>query len=328
MEITYRRLSTLPLEEAVRVWNEGFSGYLVPISMTVESFLTKLGLEGLVPSKSLVAYVDGEAAGMVVNGFRTFNGQKAAWNGGTGIAPKFRGKGVGKALMEATLALYEEEGVELAILEALHQNEPAIRLYQSVGYEIVDRLVFYTKEGVLEEGAFGGQVGVVGDLGSVGAIGSVAGLDAGLADSGVASGRSGYVVKRGGGHDVRNLGFYRHLSPYQTQASVLRDGESVIVLDAAGEAVGYALFRRTFDDAGKLIQINLMQCEVAAEQQDARTIAQLLLRHAYGPLEVETRRGTFNYPASNTLVAELLREEGFSLTNEQVYMIKQMERKS
>ncbi|MFC9707709.1 GNAT family N-acetyltransferase [Paenibacillus sp. NPDC056933] len=66
-----------------------------------------------------------------------------AWNGGTGIAPAFRGQGIGRVLMLRSLELCREHGVEIAILEALAQNENAIKLYQYVGYEITDRLMFY-----------------------------------------------------------------------------------------------------------------------------------------------------------------------------------------
>ncbi|MGV2788515.1 GNAT family N-acetyltransferase, partial [Clostridium perfringens] len=77
----------------------------------------------------------------VMNSFREEDGVKIARNGGTAIAPDFRGKGIGKNMMEKNAELYEEQGVRRAYLEAISTNAPAIRLYESVGYEIIDRLL-------------------------------------------------------------------------------------------------------------------------------------------------------------------------------------------
>lgn len=43
--------------------------------------------------------------------------------------------------MTRNLQLYQEQDVDIALLEALVQNEAAIKLYQKVGYEITEQLV-------------------------------------------------------------------------------------------------------------------------------------------------------------------------------------------
>lgn len=48
--------------------------------------------KGIPLENSLAIYVDGEPAGFVMNGVRDVDGKKLAWNGGTGIAPVFRGQ--------------------------------------------------------------------------------------------------------------------------------------------------------------------------------------------------------------------------------------------
>jgi hypothetical protein len=56
---------------------------------------------------------------------------RSGWVGGLGVVPAARRRGVGRALMEAVLA----EAPADVTLEVIEQNEPAIRLYESLGFE-------------------------------------------------------------------------------------------------------------------------------------------------------------------------------------------------
>ena len=130
--ITIKRLSQCTLEDAVVAWNKGFEGYYFDMTTTVDFFTRRLILEGLSPSLSVIAYDDERPVGIILNGIRLINGKKVSWNGGTGVDPEYRGKGVGKKLIEAVLAIYEVEGVEVATLEAVKENVKAISLYEAV----------------------------------------------------------------------------------------------------------------------------------------------------------------------------------------------------
>jgi hypothetical protein len=55
------------------------------------------------------------------------------WIGGLGVVPSARRRGLGRALMEAVL----EQAPPTVTLEVLEQNEPAIALYESLGFEHV-----------------------------------------------------------------------------------------------------------------------------------------------------------------------------------------------
>src|SRR5690606_28819443 len=126
---------------AVEAWNKGFEGYYFDATTTVDQFTNRMVLEGLSPSLSILAFDCDKPVGLILNGVRMIDGKKVAWNGGTGVAKDYRRNGVGKQLMDATLAIYEEEGVQIATLEAIKQNEKAIKLYENKGYKIVDELV-------------------------------------------------------------------------------------------------------------------------------------------------------------------------------------------
>lgn len=134
------------LDEVLKAWNKGFEGYFIEINMTAEMFLQRLVGEGLSPEHSIVVFDQEEPIAIVMNGFRTIDGQKTAWNGGTGISPAYRGKGVSRLLMEETLAIYKRENVELGTLEAIKENQVAIALYEKYGYVVANQLLFLSGE--------------------------------------------------------------------------------------------------------------------------------------------------------------------------------------
>jgi ribosomal protein S18 acetylase RimI-like enzyme len=145
-------LSRCTWDQTVELWNQGFQGYPVDISSRVDSLLKRMVQLELSPEWSLTVWSDGKPIGFVLNGIRSIQGKRIAWNGGMGVVPRWRGKGIGKRLMEAALELYRKEQVELATLEAISSNYRSISLYEKMGYYIVDQLgVFQSDQWKQEE---------------------------------------------------------------------------------------------------------------------------------------------------------------------------------
>ncbi|RKP49954.1 GNAT family N-acetyltransferase [Cohnella endophytica] len=289
--IFYKRLSELTMEETVALWNKGFEGYFVNIELSMEKFLARSVGEGLSLEHSLAAYEEGHPhpVGIVMNGFRVLEGKKVAWNGGTGIAPDYRGKGIGKLLMERNLQLYREQGVDIALLEAILQNERAIKLYQSIGYRVTENLVGMQHTGILDAGQLQPTF------------------------------PHRYAMTRGLPPEVRNLPFYRYFSAWQTQWASMKDGESLIISDG-NEAVGYALFKRVFGEDGGLATIALYQCEAMPGRTDTAEILKAALREVYAPSALSIKRLAVNIRASNKELIDLLSGLGFASYVEQVHM--------
>ena len=288
-----RRLSECSFDDAVKTWNEGFHGYFVDMTLSLDRYLSRLQREGLSPEFSLMAFCDGTPAGFLLNGIRTNSGPKVAWNGGTGVSPRFRGRGVGKALMRATVDLYQELGIEIATLEAISDNEPAISLYRQFGYEVVDGLVFFNHDGELNEQAFR------------------------------QSNSKTYTIAQVVPYIVGQLDFYQPSAPWQGHWKSLtrQNGEALIVSDSAGVAVGYALYKRKRDEQGRTVEIALHQC-VSVPGSDTDAIIGCALRSVFAPLELECTRSTYNFSKSNEAVLAMLTEAGFTSFIEQVHMVK------
>lgn len=289
-----RRLSESSLSEAVKIWNEGFVGYFVDMTISVDVYVSRLHYLFVSPELSLIAFHENKPVGFLLNGIRDNNGRKTAWNGGTGVSSDFRGAGIGKALVQAALELYRDNNVELATLEAICENERAIRLYQRLGYEVVDRLVFYQHDGAVLFPEIDGR----------------------------------YSIKSATPYEVGRLEFYDDSTPWQTQWQTLtrNRGEALVVVDAAGDEVGYALFRRQFDEHGTLKGIAMHQCNVRSDQADADAVATAALRHVYAPLDVSCHRTTNNFSASKTDICRLLENAGFTTFAQQVHMLNRLAR--
>lgn len=287
-----RRLNTCTFDEALHIWNEGFKGYFVDMTLSMDAYIARFHKDGLSPKYSFVAFSDGKPAGFLLNGIRTNEGKRVAWNGGTGVSPEFRGQGVGKVLVEAALNLYSEEGVEIATLEALSTNNVAIALYQKCGYEVIDRLVFLEHEGALPNEFSNGR-----DMDS-------------------------YSIRSGAPASVASLQFYEASVPWQAQwqSLPLNDSLGLIVSDARGEDVGYALYKKAFEQDGRPAGITLYQCVAAPGRQDAENILARALQEVYAPLEAGCHRMTHNLSKRNELVCRLLAQAGFSTFIEQLHM--------
>ena len=291
MEI--KRLSACSFDDAVKIWNEGFHGYFVDLTMSLNAYASRIHREGLSPELSLVAFSEGRPAGFLLNGFRQDPERKVAWNGGTGVSPKFRGRGVGKALMRATLDLYDEHGVDVATLEAISDNEQAISLYQQFGYEVVDRLIFLQHEGSLPKNSF------------------------------LRARSQSYFAEQFAPYAVGKLEFYDDLAPWQAhwQSLARNHGEALIVSEMQGAPVGYALYQKKADEQGRTAEIRLYQC-VAKPGADAETVIGCALRKLYAPAESSFIRSTYNFSHSNDVVRTMLMEAGFAPTLEQVHMMR------
>lgn len=289
--ITFKRVSSLSFEEAAQLFNEGFKHYFTEITLTVDALVKKIANEGLSPEHSVVAYDQSTPIGFVLNGFRTINGQKVSWNGGTGIIPEYRGKGVGKELIKACYDIYKEEGVDLCLLEAISENKRAIKLYENMGYSVFEELTILVNNQALPNGAF--------------------------------SCDNKYEWQHAIPQDVQCLSFHNPMTAWQTQAPSVKDGEAVIVKEN-GETVGYAVYKRAVNHEGKVEAITLLQCEAKPGYEKAKDAIYFMLHTVFGPADLVCRRSTMNFSKNNQPVYEALLKAGFTTMIEQVHMSANM----
>lgn len=265
MNITFKRLTDCTPEEMISAWNRGFEGYFVQMEMTVELFFNRLVNEGLSLRQSFVAFNNDQPVAIVVNGFRTIDGKKTAWNGGTGVAVPYRGKGVSRLLMEETLKIYEEEGVEVATLEAIKENERAIRLYKKFGYQLTDSLVFMSGTPDIKMNKEIQTKSIRPEL-------------------------------------LSTLNFYKENAPWQCQWQSLKSGEAQVYYDKDQNPIGYSLYKRVWNQEGMLEKVFLYQLEVFEGIKELQGIFAAIVDQVSGPVTFTTVNTSVSNPVTQYLL--------------------------
>ncbi|GKV54109.1 hypothetical protein NCCP2222_00560 [Sporosarcina sp. NCCP-2222] len=286
MNITYQLMTSLSFEEAHVLFNRGFEGYLMPMNLSLDTFIGRFGNEGLSPALSIVAFDGAKPIGFVLQGIREADGQKISWNGGTGIVPEYRGKKLGNGLMEAAESVLREHHVSTATLEALSENKAAIALYEKCGYQVVDDLLFLRGNGI---------------------------LDAQLPDL------EGYELQRIPAVQSIGSNLFPSMVPWQTDSSnTPKAGGEVVLITTNGEVEAACLIRKKQVFGKDAEGITLFQVR---ENGNDGALSKLLA-HA---LEYDRpiTRTTYNFLKGNGRVVSCLLALGFENTSvSQVFMTK------
>jgi len=88
----------------------------------------------------ILAELDGEAAGFALFFFNysTWKGRPGVYLEDLFVEPRLRGRGIGKALLQAVAQFALEHGCERVQWEVLDWNTPAIDFYRAIGAEFLD----------------------------------------------------------------------------------------------------------------------------------------------------------------------------------------------
>ena len=135
--------------ELAALFTAGYEGYFLPVSIDEAAFASMARSWDYDLGGSLVATDGGEDVGLCMLAVRG----EDAWIGGVGVVAGRRGQGIGEQLMRAIETSARDRRVTRIWLEVLVQNEPAIKLYEKLGYAHVRDLEVWSLDGglVLQE---------------------------------------------------------------------------------------------------------------------------------------------------------------------------------
>jgi ribosomal protein S18 acetylase RimI-like enzyme len=124
----FRTLTEGDFDAVVACFNESFSDYVVPFSLTAPQ-LREIGARRAVVFELSVGAFDGDRlVGFTLNGF---DGQ-TAYDSGTGVVPSHRRRGLGREMMTFILPRLREAGAHRYLLEVIETNTRAGALYESL----------------------------------------------------------------------------------------------------------------------------------------------------------------------------------------------------
>lgn len=286
MNISYKLMSSLSFEDAHVLFNRGFEGYLVPMNLSFDTFVSRFGNAGLSPALSIVAYNGTEPIGFVLQGLREVDGQKISWNGGTAIIPEYRGRKLGYSLMVEAEQLLRGLNVTVATLESLSENKAAISLYERCGYKVEEDLLFLSANEVLDS--------------------TLPNLD-------------GHEVIRIPAAQSIGTDLFPTIVPWQTDASnTLKLGGEAVMISKNGEVQAACLIQKKCVFGNKTESITLHQVKENGNEDALNKLLAYALEYDQSIL-----RTTYNFLKGNGRAVSSLLESGFENTSiSQVFMTK------
>jgi ribosomal protein S18 acetylase RimI-like enzyme len=141
--LTIRTLEHFPHDKITKVFNESFSDYLVPFKLTREQLENKIKNDGIQLAYSVGAFENDELIGFILHGYDIISDQKVLYNAGTGVIPHHRGNKLTRKLYENIFPLLISHSIDKIQLEVITGNQPAIKTYQDIGFQVKRTLACY-----------------------------------------------------------------------------------------------------------------------------------------------------------------------------------------
>ena len=143
-DIVLKNFKTGEEEELAALQNKIFTGGWGFCPNTVEEIRYYLQLTGCRINEVVSVEDKGRKIGYVWHHkFPKTNGRRIHM---LGVDPEFRGRGLGKKLLQAAIHQMDKLGIKTVELTVDSENVPAVSLYNSLGFELKSRSVWYERE--------------------------------------------------------------------------------------------------------------------------------------------------------------------------------------
>jgi len=135
--IEIRSLQESDIPEMHRAFVRAFSDYPLAFKMDKEQFVRKFVHRLHIDFElSGGAFAGGRMVGFIFTAVGGYRGLTAAYNGGTGVIPEFRGRGVAFAIYQELIEKFRKKDIEQCVLEVLTGNKRAIAVYERSGFRM------------------------------------------------------------------------------------------------------------------------------------------------------------------------------------------------
>jgi len=119
------------LDQLSRLLTRAYTGYTIPIDVDAKGLEAMIAACDVNLAGSRVGVQGGEPVAIALLGVR----ERRGWIGGMGVAPEMRGERVGLAVTQAILKSGRRMRLKSIDLEVLTDNLPAMRIYESLGFQ-------------------------------------------------------------------------------------------------------------------------------------------------------------------------------------------------
>ncbi|WP_400075118.1 GNAT family N-acetyltransferase [Winogradskyella sp. R77965] len=112
-----------------------FENYFVKMPTDHNFYRERWKAAGVRFDLSYGMFDDNALVGFIINAIDKRQGHLTAYNSGTGVIPKYRGKRIVKAIYEYAIPDLIKNGITKCQLEVITENEKAIKSYEGIGFE-------------------------------------------------------------------------------------------------------------------------------------------------------------------------------------------------
>lgn len=136
-------LDQLPFSVLHQTFLHAFSDYSVKMEMSEHELANRFSRIAYKPRLSGGILDDNALCAFIFTGLGEFHGKKTAYNGGTGVIPSHRRRQLGTKVYQELLEVYQSHQIEQCLLEVITDNNKAVNLYKSLGFDITRVLKCY-----------------------------------------------------------------------------------------------------------------------------------------------------------------------------------------
>jgi len=141
--MNFKTLENVSLADIVSTFNRAFADYTLPVQLSDETLRRKMIAENIDLSYSVGAFDQEKLIGFVLHGRDEIQGKELLYNGGAGIIPEYRGRGLTSKMYAFLLPRLKEEQFTACLLEVITNNQPAIRAYEKAGFQRLRELACF-----------------------------------------------------------------------------------------------------------------------------------------------------------------------------------------
>lgn len=140
MEI--RSLKNTDTKAILTAFTKAFADYDIQINEDELKAMWKR--RGFNPDLSFAAFVGDEIVSFTLNGVGNFNGERMAYDTGTGTIKEYRGQGLATKIFEYSIPFLKEANINKYLLEVLQHNTTAVSIYSKIGFETTREFNYFS----------------------------------------------------------------------------------------------------------------------------------------------------------------------------------------
>jgi ribosomal protein S18 acetylase RimI-like enzyme len=142
-QVKYSMLLQEELPLLHEAFKSAFSNYINEFNTSLEALKYRMRRIGAELDHSIAIRQQDQIVAFIIQAIGSYRGVSTAYNGGTGVVPNSRGNSLSKQLYQFGFEYLVQRGIAQCLLEVITDNEPAFKVYKSLGFEVSREFICY-----------------------------------------------------------------------------------------------------------------------------------------------------------------------------------------